>query len=60
MPLRFTAVLMLRHFGNVRAIQKRVFGLDEAFGTNLENPDFMTLAKAFRVPGAIEAAMPMM
>ena len=40
------------HFGNVRAIQKRVFGLDEAFGTNLENPDFMTLAKAFRVPGA--------
>jgi len=39
------------HFGNVRAIQKRVFGLDEAFGTNLENPDFMTLAKAFRVPG---------
>lgn len=40
------------HFGNIRAIQKRVFGIDKEFAADLENPDFMALAKAFRVPGA--------
>lgn len=39
------------HLGNIRATQKRVFGIDKAFAADLENPDFMTLAKAFRVPG---------
>ncbi len=39
------------YFGNVRAIQKRLFG--ENVAVDLENPDFMTLAKAFRVPGVV-------
>lgn len=39
------------YYGNVRAIQKRVFGANVA--VDLENPDFMTLAKAFRVPGVV-------
>ena len=39
------------HLGNIRATQKRVFGLDKAFAADLENPDFVALAKAFRIPG---------
>ncbi|MBI2317491.1 MAG: thiamine monophosphate synthase, partial [Betaproteobacteria bacterium] len=38
------------HFGNIRAIQKRVFGKDKEFAADLENPDFIALAKAFRIP----------
>lgn len=36
------------HFGNVRAIQRRVFGAEVA--VELQNPDFQMLAKAFDVP----------
>lgn len=36
------------HFGNVRAIQKRVFGAEVA--VDLCNPDFQLLAEAFGVP----------
>ncbi|MDR6397498.1 thiamine pyrophosphate-dependent enzyme [Herbaspirillum seropedicae] len=36
------------HFGNVRAIQKRVFGAEVA--VELCNPDFQILAKAFGIP----------
>jgi acetolactate synthase-1/2/3 large subunit len=39
------------HFGNVRAIQKRVFGPEKQVAVELQNPDFLTLAKAFGVPG---------
>lgn len=35
-------------FGNVRAIQRRLFGAEEA--VELANPDFQLLAKAFGVP----------
>jgi len=38
------------HFGNVRAIQKRVFGPEKQVAVELQNPDFLTLAKAFGVP----------
>jgi acetolactate synthase-1/2/3 large subunit len=38
------------HFGNVRAIQKRVFGADRQTAVVLENPDFLPLAAAFRIP----------
>jgi acetolactate synthase-1/2/3 large subunit len=37
------------HYGNVRSIQKRVFGTE--VGVALENPHFMTLAQAFGIPG---------
>lgn len=50
------------HYGNVRAIQKRVFGAEVA--VELENPDFALLAKAFGVafesvdnPDALGAAV---
>lgn len=36
------------HFGNVRAIQKRVFGREAA--TELRNPDFAKLADAYGMP----------
>ncbi|MFL9898677.1 thiamine pyrophosphate-binding protein [Paraburkholderia fungorum] len=39
------------HFGNVRAIQKRVFGPDNQVAVELQNPDFVALAQAFGVPG---------
>src|SRR5690606_23065107 len=39
------------YYGNVRAIQNRVFGANVA--VDLQNPDFMTLAKAFGVPGVV-------
>jgi acetolactate synthase-1/2/3 large subunit len=39
------------HFGNVRAIQKRVFGPDSQIAVTLQNPDFIALAAAFGVPG---------
>jgi acetolactate synthase-1/2/3 large subunit len=45
------------YFGNVRAIQKRVFGSEKEFAVRLENPDFLTLAAAFRVP-AVRADSP--
>ena len=38
------------HFGNVRAIQRRVFGAEVA--VDLENPDFALLARAFGVPSS--------
>lgn len=38
------------HFGNVRAIQKRVFGHTAA--VDLANPDYQLLARAFGVPSA--------
>lgn len=38
------------YFGNVRAIQHRLFGADREIAVRLENPDFQTLAAAFRVP----------
>ena len=38
------------HFGNVRAIQRRVFGAEVA--VDLENPDFGILARAFGVPSS--------
>jgi acetolactate synthase-1/2/3 large subunit len=38
------------HFGNVRAIQKRVFGAARETAVKLENPDFQALAAAFRIP----------
>ena len=50
------------HYGNVRAIQQRVFGAQVA--VELQNPDFQLLAKAFGVPStcgdnpqALEAAI---
>ncbi len=36
------------HFGNVRAIQRRLFGAEVA--VELENPDFALLARAFGIP----------
>ncbi|WP_158904881.1 thiamine pyrophosphate-dependent enzyme [Burkholderia sp. L27(2015)] len=38
------------HFGNVRMIQKRVFGPENEVAVALENPDFLALAAAFRIP----------
>jgi acetolactate synthase-1/2/3 large subunit len=38
------------HFGNVRGIQKRLFGAARETAVALENPDFVALAGAFRVP----------
>ncbi len=38
------------HFGNVRAIQRRVFGAETA--VELENPDFALLARAFGIPSS--------
>jgi acetolactate synthase-1/2/3 large subunit len=38
------------HFGNVRAIQRRVFGAETAVA--LENPDFALLARAFGIPSS--------
>lgn len=38
------------YFGNVRAIQHRLFGADNEVAVKLENPDFMELSKAFHVP----------
>jgi acetolactate synthase-1/2/3 large subunit len=38
------------HFGNVRAIQRRVFGAETA--VDLENPDFALLARAFGIPSS--------
>ena len=38
------------HFGNVRAIQKRVFGPGSEVAVKLQNPDFLALAAAFGVP----------
>lgn len=43
------------HYGNVRAIQKREFGVEVA--VELCNPDFQMLAKAFGVP-SVEANSP--
>ncbi len=40
------------YFGNVRAIQHRLFGAGHEVGVRLENPDFRTLAQAFHVPYA--------
>jgi acetolactate synthase-1/2/3 large subunit len=37
------------YYGNVRGIQRRVFGAEVA--VSLQNPDFMLLARAFGVPG---------
>jgi acetolactate synthase-1/2/3 large subunit len=45
------------HFGNVRMIQKRVFGPENEVAVALENPDFVALAAAFRVP-AVRAGSP--
>ncbi len=45
------------HFGNVRMIQKRVFGPENEVAVALENPDFLALAAAFRIP-AVRAATP--
>jgi len=42
------------HFGNVRAIQKRLFGAEEC--VVLENPDFQLLARAFGVPSVVAAS----
>jgi acetolactate synthase I/II/III large subunit len=42
-------------FGNVRRIQREVFGRE--FGTELKNPDFMLLARAFDVD-AVRAETP--
>lgn len=49
-------------FGNVRRIQREVFGRE--FGTELKNPDFLLLARAFGVdalraesPEALESAL---
>ena len=42
-------------FGNVRRIQREVFGRE--FGTELKNPDFLPLARAFGVD-AVRAATP--
>jgi acetolactate synthase-1/2/3 large subunit len=36
------------YYGNVRGIQRRLFGAEVA--VDLQNPDFMTLARAFGVP----------
>jgi acetolactate synthase-1/2/3 large subunit len=38
------------HFGNVRAIQKRVFGAQAEVAVDLRNPDFGLLARAFDIP----------
>ncbi len=38
------------YFGNVRAIQHRLFGADCEVAVKLENPDFLKLADAFRIP----------
>ena len=43
-----TVVFADGHFGNVRGMLNQQFG--EAYETELANPDFMTLAKAFGVP----------
>jgi acetolactate synthase-1/2/3 large subunit len=47
--LNVTAIVFADgHYGNVRRIQRHVFG--EEFATELRNPDFGTLASAFGVP----------
>lgn len=38
------------YFGNVRAIQHRLFGAENEVAVKLENPDFLKLAVAFRIP----------
>jgi acetolactate synthase-1/2/3 large subunit len=43
-----TVVFADGHFGNVRGMLNQQFG--QAYETELANPDFMTLAKAFGVP----------
>lgn len=54
--LRVTLVVFSDgYFGNVRAIQRRVFGAEEA--VDLVNPDFQLLAKAFGIPG-VRASTP--
>lgn len=52
------------YFGNVRAIQDRLFGTGNEVGVELANPDFQVLAKAFGVPsvrvsspGALQGAI---
>ena len=44
------------HFGNVRAIQKRVFGPDSEIAVQVQNPDFLALAAAFGVPSVRAAS----
>ncbi len=39
------------YYGNVRAIQRRVFGAEVA--VDLQNPDFALLARAFGVPSSV-------
>jgi acetolactate synthase I/II/III large subunit len=54
-PALVTVVFNDGHFGNVRRIQKDVFGRN--IGTELANPDFIALAQAFGIP-AVRARTP--